>query len=124
MRDRRGPVAALLLLCGYAAALLWTQMWLAEALGAPVQVGIDPTLATLLWINLWLLLWRILMRAVFTGASYGWSEGLRSIPRLVVGNLIAIVAAARAVTLYVGRGPPVWDKTRHVFPKELAGGAS
>jgi bacteriophage N4 adsorption protein B len=124
LRDRRGPIAALLLLCGYCAALLWSQMWLAQALGAPVQVRIDPLLATLLWINLWLLLWRILMRAVFTASSYGWKEGLRSIPRVVVGNLIAIVASARAVLLYMGRQPPVWDKTRHVFPKDLAQGAS
>jgi adsorption protein B len=120
MRDRRGPVAALLLLCGYAAALLWSQLWLAEALGAPVQVGIDPTLSTLLWINLWLLLWRIAMRALFTGSSYGWREGVRSVPRLVVGNLIAIAAAARALTLYIGRTPLAWEKTRHTFPKELS----
>ena len=124
MRDRRGPIAALLLLSGYVAALLWSQLWLAEALGAPVQVGIDPTLSTLLWINLWLLMWRIAMRMLFTGSVYGWREGLRSAPRLVVGNLVAIAAAARAVALYVGRGPPAWDKTRHTFPKQLPGGAS
>jgi adsorption protein B len=120
MRDRRGPVAALLLLSGYIAALLWSQMWLAEALGAPVQVAIDPTLATLLWINLWLLLWRIAMRALFTGSAYGWREGVRSVPRMVVGNVIAIAAAIRAVTLYVGRARPAWDKTRHTFPKEIS----
>ena len=120
MRDRRGPIAALLLLCGYVAALLWSQLWLAQAIGAPIQVGISPTLAALLWINLWLLLWRVLMRAAFTASSYGWREGLLSMPRLVVGNLIAICAAARAVTLYAGRVPPAWDKTRHVFPKELS----
>jgi adsorption protein B len=95
-------------------------MWLAEALGAPVQVAIDPALSTLLWINLWLLLWRILMRALFTASSYGWSEGLRSIPRVVVGNLVAIAAAGRALTLYAGRQAPAWDKTRHHFPKDLA----
>ncbi len=121
MRDRRGPIAALLLLSGYLAAFLWSQMWLAQALGAPVQVGIDPALATLLWINLWLLLWRIGMRALFTGASYGWREALRSLPRLVVGNFIAIAAAIRAVTIYLSRRPPAWDKTRHTFPKELPG---
>ena len=44
MRDRRGPLAALLLLAAYAAALLWSQLWLAEALGAPVQARMDPTL--------------------------------------------------------------------------------
>jgi adsorption protein B len=124
MRDRRGPIAALLLLSGYVAALIWSQMWLAQALGAPVQVGIDPALSILLWINLWLLAWRIAMRALFTGSSYGWGEGLRSIPRLVVGNFIAIAAAARAVSLYIGRQPQTWDKTRHIFPKDLPGEVS
>ena len=124
MRDRRGPIAALLLLAGYLAALIWSQMWLAEALGAPVQVGIDPALSTLLWVNFWLLAWRIAMRALFTGSIYGWKEGVRSIPRLVVGNFIAIAAAARAVGLYLGRKPPAWDKTRHTFPKDLSQEAS
>jgi len=118
MRDRRGPIAALLLFCGYSAALLWSQMWVAEALGAPIQVTIDAALATLLWINLWLLLWRIAMRALFTGSDYGWKEGLLSVPRLVVGNFIAICAAARALSLYLGKAPRVWDKTRHTFPAE------
>jgi adsorption protein B len=120
MRDRRGPIAALLLICGYSAALIWSQLWIAEAIGAPVQVGIDPTLRTLLWINLWLLVWRIGMRALFTGSAYGWGEGMRSIPRLIVGNLIAICAAGRALVIYIGRSPPAWDKTRHTFPKELS----
>jgi len=120
LRDRRGPVAAFLLLSGYLAALLWTQLWLAEALGAPVQVGMDPGLSTLLWINLWLLLWRIAMRVLFTGSAYGWREGVRSVPRLVIGNFIAIAAAGRALGLYLGRSPPAWDKTRHTFPKEIS----
>lgn len=118
MRDRRGPIAALLLFSGYSAALLWSQMWVAEALGAPIQVRIGPALATLLWINLWLLLWRIGMRILFTASDYGLGQGLLSIPRLVVGNLIAICAAARALSLYLGRAPRVWDKTRHSFPAE------
>jgi len=119
LRDRRGPIAALLLLCGYAAALLWSQLWVAEALGAPVHIAVGPTLSMLLWLNLWLLAWRILMRAVFTGSAYGWSEGVLSIPRLVVGNLIAIAAAARALSIYLGRSQPAWDKTRHTFPKDM-----
>lgn len=118
MRDRRGPIAALLLFCGYSAALLWSQMWVAEALGAPIHVEIDGALATLLWINFWLLLWRVAMRALFTTADYGLAQGLMSIPRLVVGNLIAICAAGRAVSLYLTRAPKVWDKTRHTFPAE------
>jgi adsorption protein B len=42
-----------------------------------------------------------------------------SIPRLVVGNLIAILAAARALSIHVGGGATRWDKTRHIFPAEL-----
>ena len=119
MRDRRGPLAALLLLAAYAAAFLWAQIWLAEALGAPVHAQFDPLLVTLLTINGWLLAWRILMRACFTGYAYGFGEGLLSIPRLVVGNVIAMLAAARAVAIHLGGGATRWDKTRHVFPAEL-----
>ena len=119
MRDRRGPIAAVLLLAAYAAALLWSQIWLAEALGAPIQARLDPTLVTLLTINAWLLAWRVLMRACFTTSAYGLSEGLLSIPRLVVGNVIAMLAAARAVSLHLGGGARRWDKTRHIFPAEL-----
>ena len=80
---------------------------------------LDPTLITLLTINGWLLAWRILMRAGFTASAYGWREGLLSIPRLVVGNVIAMLAAARAVSLHLGGGAKRWDKTRHIFPAEL-----
>src|SRR3954454_10191196 len=119
MRDRRGPLAALLLLAAYAAAFLWSQLWLAEALGAPITARLSPGLITLLTINAWLLGWRVLMRAAFTTAAYGWFEGLLSIPRLVVGNVIAMLAAFRAVSLHLGGGAKRWDKTRHIFPAEL-----
>ncbi|HEX5238355.1 MAG TPA: glycosyl transferase family protein [Sphingomicrobium sp.] len=119
MRDRRGPLAALLLVAAYCAALLWAQIWLAEALGAPIHTRLDPGLAALLTVNGWLLAWRILMRACFTAYAYGIREGLFSIPRLVVGNVIAMLAAARAVSLHLGGGATQWDKTRHIFPAEL-----
>ncbi len=119
MRDRRGPLAALLLLAAYAAALLWSQLWLAEALGAPVQARMDTLLTAILTINFWLLAWRVLMRACFTCSAYGWREGLVSIPRLVVGNVIAMLAAGRAVSLHLGGGARRWDKTQHIFPVEL-----
>jgi adsorption protein B len=119
MRDRRGPLAALLLLAAYAAALLWSQIWLAEALGAPIHARLDPGLVTLLTVNGWLLAWRVLMRASFTTSAYGWRQGLLSVPRLVVGNVIAMLAAARALSLHLGGGATRWDKTRHIFPAEL-----
>ena len=119
MRDRRGPLAALLILAAYLAALLWSQLWLAEALGAPVQARMDATLSMLMIINAGLLVWRILMRACFTTSAYGIGEGLLSIPRLIVGNVIAMLAAARAVSVHLGGGARRWDKTRHIFPAEL-----
>jgi adsorption protein B len=72
----------------------------------------------LLTVNAWLLAWRIFMRAAFTTSAYGWRQGLMSVPRLVVGNIIAMLAAARALAIYVRNGPPKWDKTRHIFPAE------
>ena len=119
MRDRRGPLAAMLLIAAYTAALLWLQLWLVEALGAPIRARMDPLVVTLLTINGWLLAWRVLMRATFTASAYGVREGLMSIPRLVVGNVIAMLAALRAISLHLGGGARRWDKTRHIFPAEL-----
>ena len=118
LRDRRGPLAALLLLAAYLAAFIWGQLLFARSLGAPVAVELDPALATLLWVNGWLLLWRILMRAGFTAAAYGPGQAMLSVPRLIVGNVIAMLAAGRAVALHLGGGPKRWDKTRHIFPAE------
>ena len=119
MRDRRGPLAAVLLLAAYAAALLWSQLWLAEALGAPVKARINSTLTLLLTVNAWLLAWRVLMRAWFTKSAYGWREAFLSIPRLIVGNFIAMLAAARALSIHLRGGAKKWDKTRHIFPAKL-----
>ena len=65
-----------------------------------------------------MLLWRMLLRAGFTARSYGWREGLVSLPRTIVGNLIAILAAQRALAIHLKGGPPIWDKTAHIFPAE------
>jgi bacteriophage N4 adsorption protein B len=118
LRDRRGPLAALLIVAAYLAAFLWSQLWLAALLGAPVEVRIDPLLAKLLTINAWLLAWRVVMRAGFTASAYGVEEGLLSMPRLFVSNLIAVLSAFRALSLHVAGGSPRWDKTRHIFPNE------
>ena len=120
MRDRRGPLAALLLLAGYLAALLWSELALAHALGAPSVFRPSSLLMWLLGINAWLLLWRVAMRILFTTLGYGWREGLRAIPRLLVGNWIAIRAALRAIAIHRRGGPVTWDKTAHIFPSGLA----
>jgi hypothetical protein len=38
---------------------------------------------------------------------------------MVVGNMIAMLAAGRAVSLHLGGGAKRWDKTRYIFPAEL-----
>lgn len=119
LRDRKGPLAAMLLLSGYVAALLWAQLAFAAALGAPVGVPSSPALAALMEINAWLLAWRMLMRASCTAHVHGWREGLRSVPRTVVANLIAILATHRALMIHSAGGPKRWDKTHHVYPVEV-----
>ena len=119
MRDRRGPLAALLLLAGYISAFLWAQVALANALGAPVEVPVSPALATLLQVNAWLLCWRLFMRFAFTTAAFGPLQGLRAIPRTVVANWVAVFAAYRAMIIHDGGGAKRWDKTHHIFPTEL-----
>ena len=120
LRDRRGPLAALLIVSAYCAALLWSQLWFATVMGAPVEVRITLGLALLLKVNAWLLAWRVIMRAAFTAKAYGIEEGLMSMPRLFVGNLIAVLAAFRALTVHTSKRPVRWDKTQHIFPKEAA----
>ena len=122
-RDRRAPLAVLVLAAAYLALLLWALSgaahWLA---GAPMR-PVDPVLARVLALNLALLGWRLAFRVAFTTRAYGWREGARSVPRLVVGNLVALLAVRRAVWRYWAmlRGSaPVWDKTAHRFPDPKA----
>ncbi|RST29713.1 glycosyl transferase family protein [Sphingomonas ginkgonis] len=117
MRDRRGPLAALLLMAGYLAALLYAQIGTAVALGAPSPPPPSPGLLLLLSINAGLLAWRVLMRFGFTTAAYGLDQGLLAIPRMLVGNFIAILSSRRALTQYLQGGPKRWDKTAHIFPE-------
>lgn len=120
LRDRRGPLAALLLLAGYVSALLWGQLWLSAQLGAPLPPQPSDLLTTLLQVNFAMLLWRILMRIGFTSHVYGIGEGMASVPRVLAANIIAILASARAFFIHAGGGPKKWDKTAHVFPAEAA----
>ncbi|HEY0013056.1 MAG TPA: glycosyl transferase family protein [Allosphingosinicella sp.] len=121
MRDRQSVLAALLLVSGYAVFVIWTLRMAGTAAGLP-PVEMPAGLHLLLLGNGALLLWRLAMRFGFVAEAYGWREGLRAVPRTLVGNLIEIRAAARAVSLYAGaRGAVRWDKTRHAFPSEVPG---
>lgn len=115
LRDRRSIFAALLLCAAYAAGVLWAFLWVA---GSTV-LNDSALLALLLKLNILLLAWRLAMRFAFVAAAYGLAEGVRAVPRVVIANIIAMMAARRALAGYfTGRrtGETRWDKTRHVFP--------
>lgn len=119
MRDRRGPLAAMLLAAGYLSLSLWLLVAFARGMGAPVAMAPAPLLQSLLMLNALFLGWRIVVRAGFTTATYGWREGLRLFPRLLISNTVAILAVHRALVVHGEGGPKSWDKTDHVFPKGL-----
>jgi bacteriophage N4 adsorption protein B len=122
LRDRQAVLASLLLFAGYAALLLWTFLFLIRAFTGFEPDPISPGLALLLKLNLMLLLWRLAMRFTFVTRAYGWREGFRSIPRVVVSNAIAMMAAQRAVFRYLSirrTGSTFWDKTAHAFPAQV-----
>ena len=116
LRDRRAPLAALLLLCGYGALVLTAVL----AVFSEGQRPIGPFLSSLLALNGGLLLWRLVVRAVCVTRHYGWREGLISVPRMITSNIIAMMAARRAVSTYLRMlktGQVHWDKTEHSFPQ-------
>jgi adsorption protein B len=116
-RDRRSLIAAFVLLAGYLALVLWTGLTLAT--GRIATLALPDWLTTTVTL---LMLWRIGVRAGFVTASYGWRQGLMSIPRVLVANAITIGASWRSVVIYLRArrgGDVVWDKTAHVFPESV-----
>jgi adsorption protein B len=117
--DRRSVLAALVLLAAYVAFFL---LLVTSMLGWATQTEVSPPSRLLLMmmsVCSGILIWRLLLRAVLVTHLYGWREGCRSIPRIIVANFIAILAAWRAVGLYIRLrrdGVVRWDKTSHIFP--------
>jgi adsorption protein B len=119
LRDRQSLLAALLLLAGYLAMALWLLLKAREGAGGPPPRPLPEGLSILLEINLAMLGWRLAVRAAFTASAYGWREGLRAVPRALVGNLVSMLAAWRALVRYRAlrrTGLARWDKTAHRFP--------
>lgn len=119
MRDRRAPLAVLVLVAGYLALLGWGASALAHALAGTRAPAPGPGVATVLSVNAALLCWRLLARIAATTGAHGWREGAWAAPRMIVGNFIAMLAARHALARYLrmlaGRGLR-WEKTAHRFP--------
>ncbi|WP_235522920.1 glycosyl transferase family protein [Novosphingobium sp. Leaf2] len=116
LRDRRGPLTALVLTCGYLLVVIEGILALAGFAGAHAQLAASPGLRAMVHACAAALLWRCVMRFAFTTRDYGVVEGLGALMRIPVANFIAILAGRRALWGYLAtlRGDPVtWEKTRH-----------
>ena len=126
LRDRRGPMAALVLFAAYVLLILSAVLLGAKQLGFESNLALTPLTGSLLIANAVGLFWRSACRAIFTGREYGAQEGVRAILRIPLGNVIAIMAGRRAVVQYVAslRGAMLkWDKTEHSGHPSLGSGA-
>jgi adsorption protein B len=122
LRDRQSVLAALLLFTAYLTLLLWSVLEARTLLTGVAQPPIPGPLAMLMQLNLALLIWRLAMRFGFVTQAYGWQQGFASIPRVIVANAIAMLAARKAVFRYLQlrrTGAARWDKTAHAFPTVL-----
>lgn len=111
LRDRRSLLAAIVLAAAYLAPVPALLCWLGG-----IAIDWPPIMAPLLTVTTALLIWRLALRAFFVSRTHGLREGLFSIPRVVIANLIEMQAARRAFLSYVPGQMPAWDKTSHRFP--------
>ncbi|HEX8309143.1 MAG TPA: glycosyl transferase family protein [Allosphingosinicella sp.] len=119
LRDRQSLLAAILLCAGYLALASWLVLKAWQGAGGEGPAPLPAFLSAVVTVNLALVGWRLAIRAGFTASAHGWSEGLRAVPRTAVGNVVAILAAASALSRYRALrrgGRPRWDKTAHIFP--------
>lgn len=116
IRDRRGPLTALVLALAYIQILIEVGLMLARAAGVHEGVSLPPFLGTILLANLAFFVWRAVLRYGFTAHEYGWAEGFRAVLRIPIANIIAIMAGTRAFMNYLrsfSGGTVRWDKTSH-----------
>ncbi|KLE33749.1 glycosyltransferase family 2 protein, partial [Aurantiacibacter luteus] len=116
MRDRRGPLSAIVLFAGYILLILVVLHILLNWLGYDIPWKSTAVLNLILMANLVSLAWRVVMRFAFTAREYGVIEGLWGVVRLPISNIIAMMAARRGIVSYIRalRGEPAkWDKTEH-----------
>lgn len=125
LQDRRSILAAIVLMAAYICIILTGILAVAASQGWYRPTPISKALGYLLWFNAAFLFWRLVVRAGFVSALYGPKEALLSVPRSLIANIVAIMAARRACMAYIRHcfGEPLsWDKTvHHTVPEALAG---
>ena len=119
LRDRRGPLGALVLVAAYVLVLVEGALLVARlAYGPamPVLAGGGNGLRIAMALCAAGAVWRLIMRYVTTAREYGPLEGLLSIARQPLANIIQIMAGRRALFAYIRSllgARVVWEKTEH-----------
>jgi adsorption protein B len=116
LRDRRGPLTAVILLAAYLVIVVWAVTGIAQLSDLYRPRLNAPLVELIVAVGLVGVIWRGLVRSAFSTVLYGLAEGLRSVARMPIANLITIVAARRALVAYLRTlrgGEPVWEKTSH-----------
>ena len=116
LRDRHGPMTAAVLAAAYLLLAVEAVLTAARLAGWRSDTPIPPLLVAMLSISFAAFVWRAVWRFFFTTREYGLVEGLLSLLRIPVANVIAILAGRRAISAYIRtlRGDVVrWEKTQH-----------
>lgn len=116
LRDRRGPLTALVLAAAYALLIVDAMLLAAQAAGYADPPALSAPLKAMLLISFGGFVWRAGLRALFTAREYGPVEAVYAVLRIPVANVIAIMAGRRALVAYfrsLRTGTVVWDKTAH-----------
>ncbi|NYT58419.1 glycosyl transferase family protein [Alcaligenaceae bacterium] len=124
-RDRKGLFTSFVAIFAYLLLANFMLFFMLDAIGVwtvyyPSVFAAGGWLMTLMTLNSMALLLRVAQRCYFVGTMYGWEHAVLAIPRMIVGNFINAMAAARAWRLFLGHislgRSLVWDKTMHDFP--------
>ncbi len=117
LRDRRGPLTALVLAAAYLLLVIDAVLLGASLAGWQSAYALSPVVKVMLLLSFGGFVWRAAMRFGFTSREYGLTEGLRAVLRIPVSNIIAIMAGQRAFMAYfrtLRGGQVMWDKTAHL----------
>jgi len=124
-RDRKSIITAFVNILAYVLMFQFLAYSAADMLDwggvrYPPMFGDGSWLALVLQMTAVALVLRAVQRVYFVTVLYGWEQGLMSLPRMVVANVVNFLAVARAWRLFSGHvllgRRIVWDKTMHDFP--------
>ncbi len=116
LRDRRGPLTALVLAVAYLLLLIDAVLMGLSLAGYAAPHGLSLALQLMLGASFAGFVWRAAMRFAFTTREYGVVEGVFAVLRIPLSNVIAIMAGRRALIAYfrsLQSGVVIWDKTVH-----------